>query len=138
MKLETRNNSNYTVTDAGNKQQNRTIRIIVIKIVFHHRGLFNVPQNEAFEASGVSIARIILFMCLVKWVTLALISGIHVQHWVVIMTQVPPCAAVRISEANLFCKTTFIICISTCSTSVVPREGTSCSAVSDSLRPHGL
>ena len=24
--------------------------------------------------------------------------------------QVPPCAAVRISKANLFCKTTFLIC----------------------------
>ena len=51
MKLETRNNSNYTVTDAGNKQQNRTIRIIVIKIVFHHGEQVNISKNEAIEAS---------------------------------------------------------------------------------------
>ena len=63
---ETRNKSSYTVTDAGSKQQNRTVRIIVIKIVFHHRELVNVPQSEAVEALGVSITRIIVFMCLVK------------------------------------------------------------------------
>ena len=43
-----------------------TIRIIVIKIVFHHGELVNVSQSEAIEASGVSTAPIILFMCLEK------------------------------------------------------------------------
>ena len=90
---------------------NKTIRSIVIKIVVHHGVLVNISQSEAIETSGVSIAPVILFMCLLKGVTLVLISGIYAQHWVVIMAQVPPCAAVRISKANLFCKTTFLICI---------------------------
>ena len=38
------------------KNKNRTIRIIVIKIVFHHRELVNISQSEAIEALGVSIA----------------------------------------------------------------------------------
>jgi len=48
------------------KNKNRTIRIIVIKIVFHHRELVNISQSEAIEALGVSIASIILFIHLVK------------------------------------------------------------------------
>ena len=109
MRLETNPATQLQVQGANSK--NRTIRIIVIKIVFHHGELVNVSQSEAIEASGVSMALIILFMWLVKWVTFVLISGIYVQHWVWIMAQVPPCAAVRISKANLFCKTTFLICI---------------------------
>ena len=83
----------------------------MIKIVFHHGELVNVYQSEVTEASGVSIAWIILFMYLVKWVTFVLISGIYIQHCIWIMTQVPPCEAIRISKVNLFCKTTFLICI---------------------------
>ena len=49
----------------------------MIKILFHHGGLVNISQSEVTEASGESIAWIILFMCLVKWVTLVLISGIE-------------------------------------------------------------
>ena len=137
----------------GANSKNKTIRIIVIKIAFHHGELVNVSQSEAIEASGVSMAPVILFMCLVKWVTLVLISGIYVQHWIWMMAQVPPCAAVRISKANLFCETTFLICAysalraeiafwESCNacwvklvkastrsiTSVVPREGTNTAA----------
>ena len=50
----------------GANSKNKTIRIIVIKIVFYHGELVNVCQSEAVEASGVFIAPIILFMCLVK------------------------------------------------------------------------
>ena len=50
----------------GANSKNRTIRIIAIGIVFHYRELVNVSQSEAIEASGVSIAPEILFMCLVK------------------------------------------------------------------------
>ena len=39
----------------GENSKNRTIRIIVIKIVFHDGELVNV-QSEAVESSGVSIA----------------------------------------------------------------------------------
>ena len=35
-------------------------------------------------------------------VTLVLISGIYLQHWVGIMVTSSSCAAVRISKANLF------------------------------------
>ena len=41
--------------------------MIKIKTVFHHGGLVNISQSEATEASGESIAWIILFVCLVKW-----------------------------------------------------------------------
>ena len=54
----------------GANSKNRAIRIIVNKIVFHHGALVNISQNEAVEASGISIASIILFICLVKWVAL--------------------------------------------------------------------
>ena len=108
MRLETNPVTQLQMQGANSK--NRTIRIIVIKIVFHHGELVNVSQSESIEASRVSTASIILIMCLVKWVTLLLTSGIYVQHWVWIMAQVPPCAAVRISKADLFCKTTFLIC----------------------------
>ena len=50
----------------GANSKNKTIRIIVIKIVFHPGELVNVSQSEAIEASGVSMAPIILFMRLVK------------------------------------------------------------------------
>ena len=40
----------------GAKNKNITIRIIVIKIVFHHGVLVNISQSEAIEALGVSIA----------------------------------------------------------------------------------
>ena len=50
----------------GANRKSKTIRIILIKIVFHHGELVNVSQSEAIEASGVSMAPIILFMCLVK------------------------------------------------------------------------
>ena len=109
MYLETNPGTQLQMQGANSKS--RTIRIIKIKIVFHHEELVNISQNEVTEASGVSIAWVILFMCLVKWVTLVLIPGIYVQHWVWIMAQVPPCAAVRISKANPFCKITFLICI---------------------------
>ena len=95
----------------GADSKNRTIRIIMIKIVFLHGELVKVSQSEVTEALGESIAWIILFMCLVKWVTLVLTSGLYVQHWVWIMAQVPPYAVIRISKANLVCKTTFLICI---------------------------
>ena len=53
-KLET-----YPVTQlqmqAANRK-NRTIRMITIKIVFHHGELVNVSQSEVTEASGESIA----------------------------------------------------------------------------------
>ena len=98
--LETHPVTQLQMQGANNK--NRTIRIIIIKIVIHHGELVNVSQYEVTEASGESRAWIILFMCLVKWVTLVLISGIYVQHWVWIMAQVPPCAAIRIPKANLF------------------------------------
>ena len=50
----------------GANSKNKTIRIIVSQIVFHHGALVNISQNEAIEASGISIAPVILFMCLVK------------------------------------------------------------------------
>ena len=50
----------------GTNSKNKKIRIIVIKLVVHHGELVNVSQSEAIEASGVSMAPIILFMCLVK------------------------------------------------------------------------
>ena len=50
----------------GANSKNKTTIIIVIKIVFHHGQLVIVSQSEAIEASGVSIAPEILFMCLVK------------------------------------------------------------------------
>ena len=61
-----RNKSSYTVTDAGSKQENRTIISIVIKIVLHHGKLVNVFQSVVTEALELSIAWIILFMCLIK------------------------------------------------------------------------
>ena len=36
--------------------KNRTIIIIMIKIVFHHGQLVNITQSEVIEASGESIA----------------------------------------------------------------------------------
>ena len=39
----------------GASRKNRTIRIITIKIVFHHGELANVSQSEVTEVSGVSI-----------------------------------------------------------------------------------
>ena len=92
----------------GANSKNITIRIIAIRIVFHYGELVTISQSEPIEASGESIAWFILFMCLVKWVTSVLISGIYVQHWILIIEQVPPCVAVRISKANLFCKTTIL------------------------------
>jgi len=50
----------------GANSKNKTIRIIIIKIVFHYGELVNVSQREAIEASGASVAPVILFMCLVK------------------------------------------------------------------------
>ena len=80
MRLET--NPVIQLQMQGANSKNKTTRIIVIKIVVHHGELVNVFQSEAIEASGVSMALIILFMWLVKWVTFVLISGIYVQHWV--------------------------------------------------------
>ena len=60
----------------GAKNKNRTIRIIVIKIVFHHGELVNISQSEVIDALGVSIASIILFIYLVKLETLVLIRYI--------------------------------------------------------------
>ena len=40
----------------GANGKNRTIRIIMIKIVFHHGELVNISQSEVTEASGESIA----------------------------------------------------------------------------------
>ena len=76
MRLET--NPVIQLQMQGANSKNKTIRIIVIKIVVHYGELVNVSQREATEASGVSMALIILFMCLVKWVTFVLISGIYV------------------------------------------------------------
>ena len=64
MQLET--NSITQLQMQGANSKNTTIRIIVIKIVFHHGELVNVSQSEAIEASGVSITPVILVMCLVK------------------------------------------------------------------------
>ena len=64
MQLETNPVTQLQMQGANSK--NKTIRIIVIKIVFHHGELLNVSQSEAIEASGVSMTPIILFMCLVK------------------------------------------------------------------------
>ena len=53
-KLET-----YPITQLqmqGANRKNRTIRMITIKIVFHHGELVNVSQSEVTEASGESIA----------------------------------------------------------------------------------
>ena len=50
----------------GANSKNRTIRVIVIKIVFYHGELLNVFQSEAIEASRISIAPVILVMRLVK------------------------------------------------------------------------
>ena len=50
----------------GTNSKNRTVRIIVIKIVFHHREIVTLSQSEAIDALGVFIAPIILIMCLVK------------------------------------------------------------------------
>ena len=38
----------------GAKRKNRTIRIVTIKIVFHHGELVNVSQSEVTVALGVS------------------------------------------------------------------------------------
>ena len=40
----------------GVNSKNRTIRIIMIKIVFHHGELVDVSQSEVTKASGESIA----------------------------------------------------------------------------------
>ena len=80
MRLETNPVTQLQIQGANSK--NKTIRIIVIRIVFHYGDLVNVSQSETIEASGVSIAPIILYMCLVKLVTSVLISGICIQHWV--------------------------------------------------------
>ena len=80
MRLETNPVTQLQIQGANSK--NKTIRIIVIRIVFHYGDLVNVSQSETIEASGVSIAPIILYMCLVKLVTSVLISGIYIQHWV--------------------------------------------------------
>ena len=53
MQLET--NPARQLQMQGENSKNRTIRITVIKIIFHHGELVNV-QSEAVEASGVSIA----------------------------------------------------------------------------------
>ena len=50
----------------GANSKNKTVRIIVIKIVFHHGELVNISQSDAIDASGVFVAPIILFVCLVK------------------------------------------------------------------------
>ena len=64
MQLETNPVTQLQMQGANSK--NKTIRIIVIKIVFHYGELVNISQSEAIETSGVSIAPVILFMCLVK------------------------------------------------------------------------
>ena len=64
MQLETNPVTQLQMQGANSK--NKTIRIIVIKIVVHHGELVNVFQIEAIEASGVSMALIILIMWLVK------------------------------------------------------------------------
>ena len=64
MRLET--NPVIHLQMQGANSKNKTTRIIVIKIVVHHGELVNVSQSEAIEASGVSMALIILFMWLVK------------------------------------------------------------------------
>ena len=64
MQLETNPVTQLQMQGANSK--NKTIRIIVIKIDFHHGELVNISQSEAIEASGVSMAPIILFMRLVK------------------------------------------------------------------------
>ena len=63
MQLETNPVTQLQMQGANSK--NKTVRIIV-KIVFHHGELVNFSQSVAIEASGVSIASITLFMCLVK------------------------------------------------------------------------
>ena len=63
MQLETNPVTQLQMQGANSK--NKTVRIIV-KIVFHHGALVNISPNEAMETSGISIAPVILFMCLVK------------------------------------------------------------------------
>ena len=58
MRLET--NPVTQLQMQGGKSKNRTIRIIVINIVFHHGELVNFSQSEAIEASGVSKTPVIL------------------------------------------------------------------------------
>ena len=62
MQLETNPVTQLQMQGANSK--NKTVRIIV-KIVFHHGALVNISQNEAVQASGICIASIILFMCLI-------------------------------------------------------------------------
>ena len=94
----------------GANSKNRTIRIIMIKIISHHGELGNVPQSEVTEASEESMAWIILFMYLVK-------SNIGPYIWYICVTlglnnsTSSSCVAFRIFKANLFCKTIFLICI---------------------------
>ena len=64
MRLET--NPVIQLQMQGANSKNKTTRIIVIKIVVHRGELVNVFQSEAIEASGVSMALIIVFMWLVK------------------------------------------------------------------------
>ena len=64
MQLETNPVTQLQMQGANSK--NKAITIIVRKIVFHHGALVNISQNEAVEASGISKAPVILFMCLVK------------------------------------------------------------------------
>ena len=64
MQLETNPVTQLQMQGANSK--NKTIRIVVIRIVFYHAELVNISQREAIETSGASIAPIILFMCLVK------------------------------------------------------------------------
>ena len=64
MRLET--NPVIQLQMQGANTKNKIIRIIVIKIVVYHGELVNLSQSEAIEAAGVSMAPIILFMCLIK------------------------------------------------------------------------
>ena len=64
MRLETNPVTQSQMQGANSK--NKTIRIIVIKIDFHHGELVNVSQSEAIEVSGVFMAPVILFRCLVE------------------------------------------------------------------------
>ena len=52
--LETNPVTQLQVQGANSKK--KTIRIIMIKIVFHHGELLNVSQSEVTVASGESIA----------------------------------------------------------------------------------
>ena len=107
MQLETNPATQLQMQWANSK--NRTIRIIAIRIVFHYGELVTISQSEAIEASGVSIACHLIHV-------FSKVSNIsaHIRYKYTALgmnngTSSSLCSC--LSKANLFCKTTFLICI---------------------------